>query len=154
MTGSSCSLTRLPHSKVALQVLQSITVWSCSVWFQTKHQQDSGTTSDHQTGLRVILTSFTRGGRRRTQMDSDIPHFVWKSWRFAIIPDVRVCVCSFLILEHSPRPCGKCITPGAYDYLQYVHGVHSLCIQRRWCRSGEARAAHSRLCNSVWKALN
>lgn len=55
------SLNLLPHSQVSLQLLQGRTVWSYPVWLQTKHQRDSGTTSDHQTGLRVILTSFTRG---------------------------------------------------------------------------------------------
>lgn len=64
---SHCSLTRLPHTKVALQLLWGSAVWSCPVWLQTKHQRDSGTTSDHQTGLHVILTSFTRGERRWTQ---------------------------------------------------------------------------------------
>ncbi len=64
---SPCSLTRLPHSKEAFQLLQGSTVWSCPVWLQTKHQRDSGTTSDHQTGLHVMLTSFTKGGRRWTQ---------------------------------------------------------------------------------------
>lgn len=62
MTGAPPrSLNLLPHSQVSLQLLQGRTVWSYPVWLQTKHQQDSGTTSDHQTGLRVILTSFTRG---------------------------------------------------------------------------------------------
>lgn len=57
---SPCSLTWLPHSKEAFQLLQGSTVWSCPVWLQTKHQRDSGTTSDHQTGLHVILTSCTK----------------------------------------------------------------------------------------------
>ena len=35
---SHCSLTRLPHIKLALKLLQGSTVWSCPVWLQTKHQ--------------------------------------------------------------------------------------------------------------------
>lgn len=83
MTGAPpCSLTRLPHSKVALQLLRGSTVWSCPVWLQTKQQRDSGTTSDHQTGLHVMLTSFTRGEEDGLRHST----FCVKIWRFATMP--------------------------------------------------------------------
>ena len=74
------SLNLLPHSQVSLQLLQGRTVWSCPVWLQTKHQRDSGTTSDHQTGL-------SQGGKK---VASDVPHFGRSSWRFATLPSQPV----------------------------------------------------------------
>lgn len=117
---SLCSLTWLPHSKEAFQLLQGSTVWSCPVWLQTKHQRDSGTTSDHQTGLHVILTSCTKGE------EDGLRHFAFCVKLLTFYHDaplvcifnvqtfglIFLCVSEsvfFLILEPPSCPCGECI---------------------------------------------
>lgn len=63
---SPCSLTRLPHSKLALQLLQGSTVWSCPVRLQTKQQWDK---HNLRPPNRVACNTniFHKGGWRWTQ---------------------------------------------------------------------------------------
>lgn len=131
-----CSLTRLPHTKVALQLLQGSTVWSCPVWLQTKHERDSDTTSDHQTGLHVILTSFTRGeedGLRHstfcvklTFCHRALPVCIFSVQTFGHIC-LCVSVCVFLSnFRTSPAPLWSMYCPS--QLVNITMFMHLVCI--------------------------
>lgn len=64
---SPCHLTWISHSKLALQLLQGSTIWSCPDWLQTKHQWEThnlkplkreayNTNIFHKEGLRWTQT--------------------------------------------------------------------------------------------------
>lgn len=130
------SLTPLPHSKVALQLLQGSTVWSCPVWLQTKHQRDSGTTSDHQTGLHVILTRGEEDGLRHSTFCVTFATMPFQS-AYSVYRHLGsfACVCEcvffFLILEQLPLPLwqtycpSQLVTVTMLMHLVYIVDVYS-----------------------------
>lgn len=85
-------LTRLPHSKEVFQLLQGSTVWLCPVWLQTKHQWDSGTTSEPLDRVACNANIFHKGE------DDGLRHstFCVKLWRFATMPFL----CVYLMSRH------------------------------------------------------
>lgn len=145
--------TPTPHSKVALQLLQSSTVWSYPVWLQTKYQRDSGTTSDHQTGLSVILTSFTRGdedGFRHSTFCVKVCLSPCPSGPYISCPDILglFVVCVFLSnFRTTPSPLWQMYCPSQLVTIYTLYMVYVV-----WCVNDEdwppdsyrvsARAAH------------
>lgn len=104
---------------------------SCFKAVQSGHAQSGSrqniserhTTSNRQTGMHVILTSFARGEEDGLRHST----FCVKVCCFATMPlqpayslsrhlsSLTLCVYVFffLILDQPPRPCGKCISPAS-----------------------------------------